>query len=56
MPDISEQINDLLTDADFLRLGSFRNRPNLFETVAASHTEMWHSAFVKRGPRRVGVL
>lgn len=47
MPDISKQINDLLTDPDFLRLGSFRNRPNLFETVAASHTEMWHSAFVK---------
>lgn len=44
--DISTKINALLTDERFLRLSAMRGRPNLFEAVAASRTEMWHSAFV----------
>ena len=43
----STQVNALLTDSDFLKLAQSRNRPNLFETLAASHIELWHSAFVK---------
>lgn len=45
--DIETRINKLLTDPDFLELVNFQNRPNLFSTLAVSHTEMWHSAFVK---------
>ncbi len=47
MTDIDKQVNALLTNPNFLKLSAFRDRPNLFETLAASHTEMWHSAFVK---------
>lgn len=45
--DIQVKLHKLLTDPDFLTLTRLRTRPNLFETLAASHTEMWHSAFIK---------
>lgn len=45
--DIQERFHKLLTDPSFLALSRFQTRPNLFATLAASHTEMWHSAFVK---------
>jgi len=40
-------LESLITDHDFLYLWEQEQRPNLFNTVAASNTEMWHSAFVK---------
>jgi len=45
--DIETKINELLADPGFLELVNLQNRPILFSTLAASHTEMWHSAFVK---------
>ena len=45
--DIDGKLHSLLTDPGFLEIGRSRDRPNLFETLAASHMEMWHSAFVK---------
>lgn len=47
MSDINSEINALVRDPDFLRLGSLYKRTNLFELLAVSHTEMWHSAFIK---------
>ncbi|MCK5789167.1 MAG: PD-(D/E)XK nuclease family protein [Chlamydiia bacterium] len=41
------KLHDLLIDPNFLELAKFRNRPNIFDTVAASHIELWHSAFIK---------
>lgn len=41
------RINELLQDPNFLKLKSLQSKSNLFEIIAASHTEMWHSAFVK---------
>lgn len=43
----NRKINKLLTDANFLLLGSLQSKSNLFETLAVSHLEMWHSAFIK---------
>ena len=40
-------IHDLLTDPEFLRLEKSLSRPNLFGTIAASHLELWHSAFLR---------
>jgi len=45
--DLETKINKLLIDPNFLELVNFQKRPDLFSTLAASHTEMWHSAFVK---------
>lgn len=42
-----QHLENLITDSDFLYLLEQEHRPNLFNTVAASNTEMWHSAFVK---------
>jgi len=47
LDDINAKLHALLTDPGFLELSQSQNHPNLFETLAASHTEMWHSAFVK---------
>ena len=47
LTDINAKLHALLTDPDFLELSRSQNRPNLFATLAAFHTEMWHSAFVK---------
>lgn len=44
---LNYRMNRLLTDANFLLLKSLQSKSNLFETLAVSHTEMWHSAFVK---------
>lgn len=44
--DFERQIHGLVTDPGFLGLQQQRFRPNLFETVAASHRELWHSAFL----------
>lgn len=44
---VEEKISRLLVDPNFLYLAHQRSRPNLFSTIAASNTEMWHSAFVK---------
>src|SRR5699024_3676033 len=41
------RINQLLQDERFLQLQSSQSTSNLFEIVAASHLEMWHSAFIK---------
>lgn len=41
------EIQALLTDPNFLKLAELRSRPNLFEILAVSHTELWHSAFLK---------
>jgi PD-(D/E)XK nuclease superfamily len=41
------QLHGLLTEPDFLRIQQQKFRPNLFETVAASHRELWHTAFLK---------
>ena len=43
----SEELESLITDPVFLRLREDERRPNIFKTVAVSHTERWHSAFVK---------
>lgn len=45
--DTAQLLNKLIQDPDFLELKSLQSRSNLFEIVAASHTEMWHSAFMK---------
>jgi hypothetical protein len=45
--EFERQIHSVLTDPDFLQLHQRRLRPNLFETLAASHRELWHSAFLK---------
>ena len=42
-----QHLENLITDSDFLYLLEQEHRPNIFNTVAASNTEMWHSAFVK---------
>lgn len=42
-----ESINKLLTDDNFLLLESLQKKSNLFEDLAVSHLELWHSAFVK---------
>jgi hypothetical protein len=49
MPDeiTSQNLEGLFTDPNFLSLVQLEDRPNLFNTVAASTTEMWHSAFIK---------
>lgn len=47
MDGLSKRVNQLMQSPDFLRLQSLRSQSNLFEIVAASHTEMWHSAFIK---------
>ena len=49
MPDeiTSQNLEALLTDPDFLFLVREEGRPNVFTTVAASTTEMWHSAFIR---------
>jgi len=44
---IMKHINSLIMDREFLELKSLQSKSNLFEIVAASHTEMWHSAFLK---------
>lgn len=44
---LNYKLNRLLTDANFLLLKSLQSKSNLFETLAVSHLEMWHSAFVK---------
>lgn len=41
------RLNRLLQDERFLQIQSFQSTSNLFEIVAASHREMWHSAFIK---------
>ncbi len=43
----TQDIEKLIIDPDFLHLCEEERRPNIFNTVAASNTEMWHSAFVK---------
>jgi hypothetical protein len=43
----TEDLEALLTDPDFLFLTREESRPNVFTTVAASTTEMWHSAFIR---------
>jgi hypothetical protein len=45
--DLEDRLNALLQDPDFLYLIERRNRTNLFEIIAASHLEMWHSAFIR---------
>lgn len=45
--ELVRKLNDLIQDPNFLKLKSLQSQSNLFEIVAASHTEMWHSAFVK---------
>lgn len=44
---LAKRVNELIQSPEFLKLQSLRAESNLFEIVAASHTEMWHSAFVK---------
>jgi len=44
---INIKLNKLLIDTNFLLLESLQSKSNLFETLAVSHLEMWHSAFVK---------
>ena len=41
------KIDRLLADPGFLELLEASRRSNLFETLAASHLELWHSAFIK---------
>jgi PD-(D/E)XK nuclease superfamily/Restriction Enzyme Adenine Methylase Associated len=43
----SDDLHRLLTDQDFLQLEHSISLTSLFETLAASHLEMWHSAFLK---------
>jgi hypothetical protein len=43
----TQDLEKLVVDPDFLRLCEEERWTNLFNTVAASNTEMWHSAFVK---------
>lgn len=45
--DLVKNVNALINDKKFLTLKSLQSKSNLFEIVAASHTEMWHSAFIK---------
>ena len=45
--DLEERLNALMQDPDFLHLIERKNRSNLFEILAASHLEMWHSAFIR---------
>jgi len=42
-----EDIQALVTDPDFLELKRSLSSSNLFSTLAASHLELWHSAFIK---------
>lgn len=44
---LEERIHNLLTDKNFLTLTSLQKKSNLFDKLAASHLEMWHSAFIK---------
>ena len=44
---LERRLNQLLQDKKFLQLQSLQSTSNLFEIVAASHIEMWHSAFIK---------
>ncbi len=45
----SDKIQALLTNPDFLKLKRILNKTtaNLFSTLAVSHRERWHSAFIK---------
>jgi hypothetical protein len=45
--DLEERLNALLQDPDFLYLIERKNRSNLFAILAASHLELWHSAFIR---------
>jgi hypothetical protein len=45
--DLEGRLNELLRDPDFLELIERKNRFNLFEMIAASHKELWHSAFIR---------
>lgn len=45
--ELAKKLNRLIQDPKFLKIKSLQSKSNLFEIVAASHTEMWHSAFVK---------
>jgi hypothetical protein len=45
--ELEPAIHRLLVDPDFLELEKSGRDSNLFETLAVSHMEMWHSAFIK---------
>lgn len=42
-----QKINEFLTDQNVLLLESMQSNSNLFETLAVSHIELWHTAFIK---------
>ncbi|WP_339251623.1 PD-(D/E)XK nuclease family protein [Sporosarcina sp. FSL W8-0480] len=44
--EFQKRFNELITDPLFLELKSLKSNKTIFEIVAASHTEMWHSAFI----------
>jgi hypothetical protein len=46
---IEDKLQNLLTNPDFLKLKRTLNnsKNNLFNTLAASHLERWHSAFIR---------
>ena len=43
---LDREINELLIDKNFLKLKNIQNKSNLFEILAVSHLELWHSAFI----------
>jgi hypothetical protein len=45
--DIGDLIQNLLTDPNYLILKKTLGASNLFRNLAASHKELWHSAFIK---------
>ena len=45
--DIGDKIQNLLTDPNYLILKKTLGASNLFRNLAASHKELWHSAFIK---------
>lgn len=44
--EFASQVNKLIQEPGFQKLIQLQLQTNLFEIVAASHTEMWHSAFI----------
>lgn len=45
--ELEAALDKLLGDPDFLHLKHKDERSNLFRTLGTSHTELWHSAFLK---------
>ncbi len=46
MSKLVTDLANLVADADFQKLGSLQNQPNLFRAVGRTFTETWHSAFL----------